>query len=346
TRLRTESCRRILEEVNISLVRGNASEILALADADSTTKGVDASHSVEQAAETAKELAKQYSTAVAITGKIDIVTNGFLLQSAANGHALMPRVTGTGCTATAIIGAFAAVSKDILSAATSALSFLGRTRQKFMRTCSPDFSLYLVTDQRLSLGRSTEEVVQEAVAGGVSCVQLREKHLPTRAFIERARSLCAFLRGRNIPLIINDRVDVALASGAQGVHLGQKDMHISDARSLLGPSFLIGISAECLEDAIEAWQNGADYIGISPVFATKSKTDTAPPLGLDGIRAIRQRVELPLVAIGGINGENVNCVLAAGADGVAVVSAIVSAPSPAESAKQLREKIDKARQKK
>ena len=202
-----------------------------------------------------------------------------------------------------------------------------------------DYSLYLVTDRTLSLGRSTVEVVAAAVSGGVTCVQLREKHCSTREFLEEARRVRELLVGTGVPLFINDRLDVALAVAADGVHLGQNDMHISDARRLVGERLVIGISAESVADAIRAEAEGADYIGVSPVFTTPTKMDTAPPLGLDGLRAIRRAVQLPLVAIGGIDANNAAQVLRAGADGLAVVSAIVSAPCPRTAAAGLRQRI-------
>ena len=202
-----------------------------------------------------------------------------------------------------------------------------------------DYSLYLVTDRRLSLGRSTVEVVAAAVSGGVTCVQLREKHCSTREFLEEARRVRELLVGTGVPLIINDRLDVALAVAADGVHLGQNDMHISDARRLVGERLVIGISAESVADAIRAEAEGADYIGVSPVFTTPTKMDTAPPLGLEGLREIRRAVSLPLVAIGSIRHDNAAEVLRAGADGLAVVSAIVSAPCPRTAAAGLRQRI-------
>jgi thiamine-phosphate pyrophosphorylase len=199
-----------------------------------------------------------------------------------------------------------------------------------------DYSLYLVTDRTLSLGRSSEEIVSAAVRGGITCVQLREKHCSTREFIREARSLQPLLHRHKIPLIINDRLDVALAIAADGLHLGQSDMHIRDARRLVGKKMIIGVSAENLDDAIVAEQEGADYIGISPVYATETKVDTAAPLGLEGIRRIRRAVALPLVGIGGINIGNVRKIISAGADGVAVVSAIVAAACPETAAAELK----------
>ena len=199
-----------------------------------------------------------------------------------------------------------------------------------------DYSLYLVTDRSLSRGRTSAEIVGAAVRGGVTCVQLREKHCSTREFIQEARSLQPLLQQQRIPLIINDRLDVALAIGADGIHLGQSDMALADARRLVGKKMIIGISAENLDDAILAEQEGADYIGISPVFATNTKADTAAPLGLEGIRRIRRAVMIPLVGIGGINGGNIRDIVCAGADGVAVVSAIVSADCPETAAAELK----------
>lgn len=205
-----------------------------------------------------------------------------------------------------------------------------------------DYSLYLVTGRDLSRGRTTCDIVREAIAGGVTCVQLREKDCSTRQFITEARLLKAMLQPVGIPLIINDRLDVALAVGADGLHLGQKDMSIADARRLSGPALVIGISAESLADAVRAEAEGADYIGISPVFSTATKKDAATPLGLDGIRRIRAAVSLPLVGIGGITMANAAAVIAAGADGVAVVSAIVAASCPRTAAATLKHLINLA----
>ena len=206
-----------------------------------------------------------------------------------------------------------------------------------------DYSLYLVTDRGLARGRSTVEVVKAAVSGGVTCIQLREKDCSTLEFIEQARAIKNFLGARKIPLIINDRLDVALAVGADGVHLGQKDMPLEMARKIAGPSMLIGISAESVQDAIEAENGGADYLGVSPIYATPTKTDTAPPLGIQGLREIKNRVKIPLVGIGGLNNSNAAEVIRNGADGVAVVSAIVAAEDPETAAMNLKQIINEAR---
>ncbi|MBT8347096.1 MAG: thiamine phosphate synthase [Desulfofustis sp.] len=209
-----------------------------------------------------------------------------------------------------------------------------------------DFSLYLVTDRSLSKGRSNRDIVVAAVAGGVTCVQLREKHCGTREFIHEALALRPLLRDRRIPLIINDRLDIALAVEADGVHLGQSDMPLAMARKIAGSSLIIGISAESADDALKAKQEGADYIGISPVFSTPTKTDTAAPLDLGGVNKICGLVDIPLVGIGGINRYNAASVIGAGADGVAVVSAIVSADDPTDATRTLKTLVEQALAKK
>ncbi len=212
-----------------------------------------------------------------------------------------------------------------------------------MKPPTVDYSLYLVTDRGLARRRRTLKIIEAAVRGGVTCVQLREKQCSTREFIQQALAIKNFLQTRRIPLIINDRVDVALAVEAEGVHLGQTDMPLEMARKIVGNSMLIGISAECLADALTAEKGGADYLGVSPIYATATKTDTAPALGLAGLQEIRKAVGLPLVGIGGLNTDNAAAVIRHGADGVAVVSAIVAADDPQSAAAQLRQTIKAAR---
>ena len=171
--------------------------------------------------------------------------------------------------------------------------------------------LHLVTDAVQCGERGLLAVVQSAVRGGVTCVQLREKSLDTRAFVERARALKALLSPLRIPLLVNDRVDVALAAGADGVHVGQSDMAPQDVRRLM-PGALIGLSIESWQQMHEAERAPVDYYGISPVFATSSKADAAPALGLAGLQQLRRMTARPLVAIGGIQAGNVAAVMAAG----------------------------------
>jgi len=204
-----------------------------------------------------------------------------------------------------------------------------------------DLSLYLVTDRSLALNRSLEYVVKEAAEGGVTMVQLREKDCSSKEFLNLAIQLKRCLKSFAIPLIINDRLDIALACDADGLHIGQNDIPYEIARRLLGKDKIIGLSVENIRDVIEANKLDVDYIGISPVFSTPTKTDTAEALGLDGVREITKLSEHPSVGIGGINLSNAHEVIAAGADGISVVSAIMSHPDPRLSASQLKDIVVK-----
>jgi len=195
--------------------------------------------------------------------------------------------------------------------------------------------LYLVTDSALCRGRSLTDVVADAVRGGVTCVQLREKELGTREFVARAQALKSLLLPLQIPLVINDRIDVALACQADGVHLGQSDMPVDLVRKILPPHVFIGLSVENDQDIAQAIDLPVDYLGISPVFATPTKTDTQTPWGLAGLQRARAMTALPLVAIGGINRANAAQVSHGGADGLAIVSAICAADDPASAAAEL-----------
>ncbi len=202
-----------------------------------------------------------------------------------------------------------------------------------------DLSLYLVTDRSLSLGRPLEEVVEAAVQGGVTVVQLREKESDSRTFYTLAMRLKQVLAPYHVPLIINDRLDIALACDAEGLHIGQHDLPYPVVRKLLGKEKIIGLSVESVADALIANEWDVDYIGLSPVFNTPTKTDTAPALGLKGVQSIMQLSRHPAVGIGGIHAGNAYSILQAGAHGIAVVSAIMSAPDPREAAQVLREQI-------
>jgi thiamine-phosphate pyrophosphorylase len=202
--------------------------------------------------------------------------------------------------------------------------------------------LYLVTDRGLCGQISIEDVVLLAVKGGVACVQLREKQISTRRFIEEARSIKKLLEPYKIPLIINDRVDVALACGADGVHIGQDDMPYTEARLLMGKKAIIGLSVETWEDVEESRKLDVDYIGVSPVFATPTKTDTKGAWGLDGLAKIKAVSCHPIVAIGGINEANAADVVTAGADCLAIVSAICAALDPEAAARKINGIINDA----
>jgi thiamine-phosphate pyrophosphorylase len=195
---------------------------------------------------------------------------------------------------------------------------------------------------RPSRGRPIAFIVEAAVRSGVTAVQLREKNCPTREFVQLGRELKQILAPLQVPLIVNDRVDIALAMGADGVHLGQQDMDYESARRLLGPGAIIGLSIETVEQARAAAPLDADYLGVGPVFPTVTKTDAAPPLGLAALEEVRAISRHILVAIGGIGAGNAAQAIHSGADGVAVVSALCAADDPEQAARGLRQSIDAA----
>lgn len=202
------------------------------------------------------------------------------------------------------------------------------------------YGVYLVTDRGLCRNRPLQDIVMKAVQAGVAYVQLREKDLSTRAFVEEAIAVKKILLPFPVQLIINDRIDVALACGADGVHLGQQDMPYATARKLMGDKAIIGLSVETWEDVEAVEKLDVNYIGVSPVFATPTKTDTKEPWGLTGLKKIKAFSRHPLVAIGGINASNVQAVAEAGADCLAVVSAVCSADDPAAAAAKLKNIMD------
>lgn len=184
--------------------------------------------------------------------------------------------------------------------------------------------IYPITDVQLS-GLSHVEQVELLSQGGASLIQLREKNMAAREFFEQVKAAVDVQAGSGVQLIVNDRVDIALAVGAHGVHLGQDDMPPNAARQLLGAKAVIGYSTHNIEQAIAATKLQIDYLAIGPIFATTTKSDTAPVLGLEGLRAVRQAIgAFPLVAIGGITRANAGEVISAGADSVAVISALLS----------------------
>lgn len=212
-----------------------------------------------------------------------------------------------------------------------------------MRRPRVDWSVYLVTDTKLCGERGVIETARQSAKGGAGVIQIREKHASTRAFIELAQAVQEAIKGTGAVLVINDRVDVALAVAAHGVHIGQSDMPYPDARRILGPDAIIGLSVETMDDVREAEQWDVDYLGVSPVFETPTKADTAPAWGLDGLAKLPAATGKPLIGIGGIDTHNAADVIRAGADGVAVVSAICAAPDPRAVTESLSLAVEKAR---
>lgn len=207
-----------------------------------------------------------------------------------------------------------------------------------------DWSLYVITDRAIAAGRDLIEVVAGALRGGATLVQLRAKAASTAEMVALGRRLHAVTQAADVPLIVNDRIDVALAIDAEGVHVGPPDdMPADAARRLLGPERLLGVSAESARIAEQAYDAGADYVGVGDVFGTSAKADAGDPIGLEGLRAVVSVSRLPVVGIGGIDAENAGAVIQAGAAGVALISAVIGAQDPEAAARDLRRRIDRAR---
>jgi thiamine-phosphate pyrophosphorylase len=198
------------------------------------------------------------------------------------------------------------------------------------------YDLYVVTDETLSHGRSHAEIARQAVLGGADAVQLRDKSMSSAELYKAALEIALICRGRAL-FIVNDRLDVAMASGADGVHLGQSDLPAAAARRLAPAGFIIGISASSVEEALAAAAAGADYIAVSPVFSTASKADALPGLGIEMVSGMRKALpsHIPLIGIGGLAEENIPDAIAAGADGIALISAVVSRSDVRASAERL-----------
>jgi len=187
-----------------------------------------------------------------------------------------------------------------------------------------DLKLYLITERSFLKDKSIKEAVEESILGGVTLVQVREKNISSRLFYDISIEVKQVTDYYKVPLIINDRIDIAQAIDAAGVHLGQSDINLVIARKILGPKKIIGISAGNIEEALEAQKNSADYVGIGPIYPTGTKKDANDPIGLNGLKSIVDSISIPSVAIGGINQNNFREVLKTGVNGISVISAILN----------------------
>lgn len=212
------------------------------------------------------------------------------------------------------------------------------TIQKILAT-----QLYVVTDKKLSLGRSIEEVVESAILGGAGLIQYREKHLDNEKFTIEAKSVLDICNKYGVPLIINDRVEIAKEINAHGVHVGQDDNSIKEARNILGDNIVIGVSTHDTIEAKKAIAEGADYINIGPIYHTKTKQLPMDPIGEDMLKKVIAMSSVPVTTMGGINKTNIENVILCGADRCALVSAAVSADNITESCKELIRLIEKAK---
>ncbi len=197
-----------------------------------------------------------------------------------------------------------------------------------------DGTLYLVTDRSLAKDIPLETIVEMAIRGGVTLVQLREKNIDAKDFYDHAIRLKEITDKYHIPLIINDRIDIMMAVGAEGVHVGQEDIPAAAVRKIIGPDKVMGVSAHNLKEALQAEKDGADYIGVGSIYPTDTKKNTSP-VSLQELQKICQNVSIPVIAIGGINNKNLTTLLGTNISGIAVVSAIIKTDSPETSARNL-----------
>lgn len=207
-----------------------------------------------------------------------------------------------------------------------------------------DYSLYVLTDEGLAHGQTHVELASLAIEGGADVIQLRDKNLDSRELYQTAVKIACLCQAQQVTFIVNDRADIAVAAGADGVHVGQGDIPPAALRRVVPADFIIGVSAGTVEEAVKAQQEGADYVALSPLFDTSSKDDAGHGHGLVALKKMKEALSIPVLAIGGINANNVQEVIAAGADGVAVISAVVSQDDVAAAAANLKKLIMAARE--
>lgn len=391
SRLRTETAMNLVNELKLTVIKGNASEIKTIYTGGGNTKGVDAdaadgisADNIMINAEMAKDLSHKTGAIIVITGAIDIVADSESAYAVYNGHAAMSKVSGTGCMLSAMLAAYVAANPEHhLEAALAAVAVMGIAGEKAannairadagngsLRTYIID-EIYKMTDEALQdairyekldgsmeskdwrrkllansmrvyavtdrswIGEETLcQQVEKALKGGATFIQLREKNMSDDEFLSAAQEIKELTDRYNVPFVINDNVNVALRSGADGVHVGQSDMRAGNVRKILGNDKIIGVSVHNVTEALEAERSGADYLGVGAVFATSTKSD-AETVSYDMLRKITDSVHIPVVAIGGITADNITELKGSGISGVAVVSAIFAADDITAATEQL-----------
>ena len=383
--LRTETELTLISELKLSAIRGNVSEIRALVGQTGSSRGVDAcpddfvsESNLDDVKAMAAELAVKTSAIVAVSGAIDVVSDGVNTFVIRRGRPEMTQYTGSGCMLSALITAFIAAENSAQSCA-AAFALMGmvgeRADEKMNQTESGSASMGkfiideiyktrraaaqpipVVTDGAVNRQRLRESMklyavtpcglkdslipsVESALRGGATFIQLREKDLDTDAFLKEALEVKALCKQFNVPFVINDNVEIAKLADADGVHLGQDDMPAEQARQILGANKIIGVSAHTVEQALKAQRGGADYLGVGAVFSTSTKLD-AEPMSKETVKAICSAVSIPVVAIGGITRDNLLQLSGCGLSGAAVVSALFSQPDIEQAAKELLTRIE------
>lgn len=381
---RTETALKLLKEIRFDVVRGNISEIKTIALGTGKTRGVDASmddvvteDNLESSISLIEHLAADLGCIIAVTGAIDLVSDGKKCYVIRNGRPEMGKITGTGCQLSGLMTAFLTANPgnelEAAAASVAAMGLAGEIGWSHMESyegnatyrsriidaiyhmdgeilekgakytvhtkgetiTKGDLLLYAVTDRSWLGGETLYSQVEKALKGGATIIQLREKNLDEKDFLAEAVEIKELCRRYQVPLIINDCVDIAMAMNADGVHVGQSDMEAGDVRGKLGPGKIIGVSAQTVEQALLAEKNGADYLGVGAVFHTGTKPD-ASAVSYETLKNICEAVRIPVVAIGGITENNAPLLAGSGICGIAVVSAIFAEKDIEKAARKLK----------
>lgn len=373
TQFRNEAIVDLLTQVHPTIIKGNASEIMSLSGMNTQSKGVDSSADSLEAIDAALKVARDHRCVCAVTGRIDIITDGRYIVKIYNESDLLSYITGTGCMITSLAASFLGGGASPLVSAVGgilAMSIAGEEAAireneenngiasyredvmnniyKFNQYSIRDlanievekveykYPLYLVTDEKACKGKDFYESVEASIRGGAKIVQLREKNMDTRDFFKRALKLKEICHKHGVDFVINDRLDIAIAVDADGVHLGQSDMPIQKAKEILGHKKIIGISAKNMEEALEAQKYGADYIGVGAIFATDTKKDSGL-IDLETLKDMTNQINIPVLAIGGIGLGKFGYLKDTGIDGICVISDILGSDDPEKRTRKLLE---------
>ncbi len=373
TQFRNEAIVDLLTQVHPTIIKGNASEIMSLSGMNTKSKGVDSSADSLEAIDAALKVARDHRCVCAVTGRIDIITDGRYIVKIYNESDLLSYITGTGCMITSLAASFLGGGASPLVSAVGgilAMSIAGEEAAireneenngiasyredvmnniyKFNQYSIRDlanievekveykYPLYLVTDEKACKGKDFYESVEASIRGGAKIVQLREKNMDTRDFFKRALKLKEICHKHGVDFVINDRLDIAIAVDADGVHLGQSDMPIQKAKEILGHKKIIGISAKNMEEALEAQKYGADYIGVGAIFATDTKKDSGL-IDLETLKEMTDQINIPVLAIGGIGLGKLGYLKDTGIDGICVISDILGSDDPEKRTRELLE---------
>lgn len=373
TQFRNEAIVDLLTQVHPTIIKGNASEIMSLSGMNTQSKGVDSSADSLEAIDAALKVARDHRCVCAVTGRIDIITDGRYIVKIYNESDLLSYITGTGCMITSLAASFLGGGASPLVSAVGgilAMSIAGEEAAireneenngiasyredvmnniyKFNQYSIRDlanievekveykYPLYLVTDEKACKGKDFYESVEASIRGGAKIVQLREKNMDTRDFFKRALKLKEICHKHGVDFVINDRLDIAMAVDADGIHLGQSDMPIEKAKEILGHKKIIGISAKNMEEALEAQKYGADYIGVGAIFATDTKKDSGL-IDLETLKDMTDQINIPVLAIGGIGLGKLGYLKDTGIDGICVISDILGSDDPEKRTRELLE---------